>query len=245
MKIPFARYFVCAGLVAASGVGCMKMDMASTATAREISETTFGNPLAMPPVVDGKSAAFAAKLGTATLGAGITVNALGYAGAPILGATIRVNQSENFSLNFKNDLAEATNIHWHGLEVPAAQDGYPTDVTAPGGSFQYRFQVKNRPGTYWHHPHPDMATASQAYRGLAVFFIVGSPQEDALGLPSGEFDVPLVVQDKRLDGFKTTTDNVRGLMPEFVRDAGFQNGSVAQSINATIGTFSYFTADKA
>lgn len=200
MKISFARYFVCAGLVAVSGVGCMKMDMASTATAREIAEKAFGNPLAVPPVVDGKSAAFAAKHGTATLGAGITVNALGYAGAPILGATIRINQGEDFNLTFKNDLAEPTNIHWHGLEVPAAQDGYPTDVTAPGGSFQYGFQVKNRPGTYWYHPHPDMATASQAYRGLAGFFIVGSPQEDALGLPSGEFDVPLVVQDKRLDG---------------------------------------------
>ncbi len=200
MKISFARYFVCAGLVAVSGVGCMKMDMASTATAREITEKAFGNPLAVPPVVDGKSAAFAAKPGTATLGAGITVNALGYAGAPILGATIRINQGENFNLNFKNDLAEPTNIHWHGLEVPAAQDGYPTDVTAPGGSFQYDFQVKNRPGTYWYHPHPDMATASQAYRGLAGFFIIGSPQEDALGLPSGEFDLPIVVQDKRLDG---------------------------------------------
>ncbi|MBK8427732.1 MAG: multicopper oxidase domain-containing protein [Lewinellaceae bacterium] len=97
-------------------------------------------------------------------------------------------------------MSEATNIHWHGLEVPAEQDGYPTDVTAPGGSFQYNFQVKNRPGTYWYHPHPDMATASQAWRGLAGFFLVTSPEEENLYLPSGEYDVPLVVQDKRLDG---------------------------------------------
>jgi blue copper oxidase len=187
-------------LLALAFAACMKMDMGTTATARDISEKSFANPLPVPPVVDGKSAAFDAKSGTATLGGGFTVNALGYAGAPILGATIRIGQGENFKLDFKNDLAEATNIHWHGLEVPAAQDGYPTDVTAPGGSFQYDFQVKNRPGTYWYHPHPDMATASQAYRGLAGFFIVGSAEEDALGLPSGEFDVPLVVQDKRLDG---------------------------------------------
>jgi len=47
-----------------------------------------------------------------------------------------------------------------------------------------------------------------------------------------------------LDGFKTTNDNVRGLMPDFIREAGFQNEAVARSINTAIGTFSYFTADK-
>ncbi|MBL7807891.1 MAG: multicopper oxidase family protein [Saprospiraceae bacterium] len=192
---------------------CMKMHMDPDVTARDIAEKIFSNPLPVPPVLDGKSAAFDAKSSTSMLSSGITVNSLGYAGAPILGATIRIEQGENFNLDFKNNLIEATNIHWHGLEVPAAQDGYPTDVIAPGGSFQYSFQVKNRPGTYWYHPHPDMATASQAYRGLAGFFIVGSAEESALGLPSGEFDVPLVVQDKRLDGGLTyaPSDNDRSI----------------------------------
>lgn len=47
-----------------------------------------------------------------------------------------------------------------------------------------------------------------------------------------------------LDGFKTTNDNVRGRMPEFIREAGFQNVEIAGSINTAIGTFSYFTATK-
>lgn len=47
-----------------------------------------------------------------------------------------------------------------------------------------------------------------------------------------------------LDGFKTTNDNVQGRMPDFIREAGFQNVVVAGSINTAIGTFSYFTADK-
>lgn len=47
-----------------------------------------------------------------------------------------------------------------------------------------------------------------------------------------------------LDGFKTTADNVRGRMPDFIREAGFQNVSIAGSINTAIGTFSYFTAIK-
>jgi ubiquinone/menaquinone biosynthesis C-methylase UbiE len=47
-----------------------------------------------------------------------------------------------------------------------------------------------------------------------------------------------------LDGFKTTNDNVKGFMPEFIEKAGFQNVSVKQSINTAIGTFSYFKAIK-
>jgi blue copper oxidase len=179
------------------GTSCHKMDMGGNALARDVVEKAFTNPVAVPPVLDATNAAFAARSGTASLG-GITVNALGYGGAAILGPTLQIQQGGQLNLAFKNDLSEATNIHWHGLEVPASQEGYPTDVTAPGGSFQYSFPVKNRPGTYWYHPHPDQATASQAYRGLAGFFLVSSPEEAALGLPAGAYDLPLVIQDKRL-----------------------------------------------
>ena len=127
---------------------CQKMNNSDAATARKVVERGFSNLLAIPAFVDGSNAAFDAKSGTAQLGTDVSVNALGYGGAAILGPTIRIRQGEGFNLAFANNLSEATNIHWHGLEVPAAQDGYPTDVTAPGGSFQYNFPVKNRPGTY-------------------------------------------------------------------------------------------------
>lgn len=47
-----------------------------------------------------------------------------------------------------------------------------------------------------------------------------------------------------LDGFKTTNDNVKGKMPQFIEKAGFHNVSISQSINTIIGTFSYFRAIK-
>jgi len=47
-----------------------------------------------------------------------------------------------------------------------------------------------------------------------------------------------------LDGFKTTGDNVRGRLPDFIREAGFRDVQTAGSINTAIGTFSYFTAIK-
>ncbi len=47
-----------------------------------------------------------------------------------------------------------------------------------------------------------------------------------------------------LDGFKTTNDNVKGRMPDFIAKAGFTDVFISKSINTVIGTFSYFTAKK-
>lgn len=47
-----------------------------------------------------------------------------------------------------------------------------------------------------------------------------------------------------LDGFQSTNDNVKGRMPEFITNAGFENVMVSNSINTAFGTFSFFTANK-
>lgn len=116
--------------------------------------------------------------------------------------TLRARRGEVFDLRFENRLAEATNIHWHGLAAPAEADGYPKDLVPPGGTRQYSFQIFERAGTYWYHPHPDGRTAEQVYGGMAGFFIVEDDNEHALGLPTGEQDVALLLQDRR-----RTTDN--------------------------------------
>jgi blue copper oxidase len=45
-------------------------------------------------------------------------------------------------------------------------------VVGNGEQYVYEFEVNNRPGTYWFHPHPDKITGPQVYRGLAGMFIV-------------------------------------------------------------------------
>ena len=47
-----------------------------------------------------------------------------------------------------------------------------------------------------------------------------------------------------LDGFKTTTDNVNGLMIKYITDAGFKNVEEISYINTSIGTYSYYKAYK-
>ena len=47
-----------------------------------------------------------------------------------------------------------------------------------------------------------------------------------------------------LDGFKTTNDNVNGLLPKFIKLAGFKNVKETDFINTKIGTYSYYKATK-
>lgn len=132
--------------------------------------------------------------------------------------TLRVRSGERIDLTLRNDLPAPTNVHWHGLAVPADMDGHPADVVARGGSRHYGFRVDARAGTYWYHPHPHGQTAAQVYAGMAGFLIVEDEEERALGLPSGVHDVPLLLQDRRLRADRsfayepTLMDRMSGLL---------------------------------
>lgn len=116
-----------------------------------------------------------------------------------LGPILRVQRGQKLRIHFNNDLPEASIIHWHGLIVPPAMDGHPDAVIEPGGSYTYEFEVRNRAGSYWFHPHPHGRTGYQTYQGLAGLFIVSDEEEQALDLPRDEQDIPLVIQDRSFD----------------------------------------------
>ncbi|MBC7382277.1 MAG: multicopper oxidase domain-containing protein [Bacteroidia bacterium] len=122
----------------------------------------------------------------------------GYQNNSILGPTIKVNSGTVVNAELRNNLSEPTNIHWHGLIVPAAMDGHPDDVIQQGSSFNYNFMVNQRAGMYWYHPHADGYTSKHTFKGLAGIFIVNDKEEQALNLPTGNFEIPIVIQDKRV-----------------------------------------------
>lgn len=111
--------------------------------------------------------------------------------------TIIINKGDNFSVVFENQHSEEATIHWHGLLVPEMMDGHPKDAVMPGQSYTYSFPVFQRAGTYFYHSHAHHLTAKHVYKGFAGFFIVNDEDEISLGLPRGEFDVPLLIQDRR------------------------------------------------
>jgi FtsP/CotA-like multicopper oxidase with cupredoxin domain len=82
------------------------------------------------------------------------------------GPVLRVKQGDCLSITLVNHLPVATTIHWHGINLPNAEDGVPgvtQDSVKPGASFTYHFIVKDA-GSYWYHSHND--TLNQQSRGL-------------------------------------------------------------------------------
>lgn len=116
-----------------------------------------------------------------------------------LGPIFRFKKGDKVRVIFYNRIPQKTIVHWHGLHINELADGHPRFVIKEGEKFVYEFEIKNRAGTYWFHPHPHGKTGPQVYRGLAGLLIVSDEEEKALDLPSGEFDIPLVIQDRTFD----------------------------------------------
>jgi FtsP/CotA-like multicopper oxidase with cupredoxin domain len=118
-----------------------------------------------------------------------------------LGPIVRVQKGQRVRVNFQNNLppGQTSIVHWHGLILPEEMDGHPRFAIEPGQTYVYEFEVINQAGMNWFHPHPDMLTGQQAYAGLAGLFIVTDSEESSLSLPSGAYEVPIVLQDRTLD----------------------------------------------
>ncbi len=119
--------------------------------------------------------------------------ALGFNGefpAPV----IRAKQGVPIRILFKNNLQQATTIHWHGIRLDIKMDGVPflsQDPVRPGESFLYEFTCPDA-GTFWYHPH--MHSVEQLGKGLVGALIVEEQTPQA-------FDEDLIIglKDWRLD----------------------------------------------
>jgi FtsP/CotA-like multicopper oxidase with cupredoxin domain len=130
-----------------------------------------------------------------------------------LGPILRTRKNHKIRIHYENDLPAESIIHWHGLHVPASMDGHPMYVIPTGGTFTYEFEILNRAGTYWYHPHPHGRTGHQVYGGLAGLFLVTDDEEEQLDLPKGELDIPLVIQDRLFN-----SNNQLVYLPRGMRD---------------------------
>jgi spore coat protein A len=89
-----------------------------------------------------------------------------------------------------------TVAHVHGARAPAASDGYPEDWFAPGRSAVYHYPNGQDAATLWYHDHAMGITRLNIYAGLMGAYLVRDPEEQALGLPSGDCDLPLILCDR-------------------------------------------------
>ena len=188
----------------------------------------------------------------------------GYNGA-FPGPTFDVRRGRPIAVDWKNDLpskhflpidfaihgAETdkpevrTVVHLHGAKVMPDSDGYPEawftrNFGTTGPFFKnrtYHYPNDQRAATLWYHDHALGITRLNVYSGLAGMYILRDDVEDSLDLPSGKYEVPLVIQDRILhpDGSLIYPEQVPGdpddrvpkvWVPEFFGDVVLVNGKV-------------------
>ncbi|NOY16948.1 MAG: copper resistance system multicopper oxidase [Gammaproteobacteria bacterium] len=88
--------------------------------------------------------------------------------APIL----RWKEGDRVTMRVKNNLAEDTSIHWHGIILPSEMDGVPHISNGfggikPGETFTYSFDIHQN-GTYWYHSHSGFQEPTGAYGAIII-----------------------------------------------------------------------------
>ena len=101
-----------------------------------------------------------------------------------------------------------TVTHLHGMASLPQYDGHAEDLVPPGYFKDYIYP-NDRAATIWYHDHAIEKTARNVYMGLAGMYIVEDQYELDLPLPKGNYDVPLIIQDKFFanDGSLIFNDN--------------------------------------
>ncbi|MDP2312996.1 MAG: multicopper oxidase family protein [Pseudomonadota bacterium] len=109
---------------------------------------------------------------------GVAVDGYAYNGQ-VPGPTLRVALGDTVTTVLQNDLAAATTVHWHGMQVPEAMDGagWVDGGVLPGAAFTYTFTA-DAPGTFWYHPHLDVG--AQVDGGLYGVVVVEDPAAPAV-----------------------------------------------------------------
>ena len=112
------------------------------------------------------------------------------------GPTLVTRGGREMSVRHTNNLSVPTSVHHHGAYVDGDSDGHPLDLIPPGSRKEYILGNSQHARTQWYHDHAMHITSTNNYRGLAGFHIITDDLEDALLLPTGKYDVPLVIQDR-------------------------------------------------
>jgi FtsP/CotA-like multicopper oxidase with cupredoxin domain len=101
-----------------------------------------------------------------TLGSGREVDGYTFNGSSP-GPLIEATEGDLLEVRVHNEDVEAgISVHWHGVDVPNAEDGVAgvtQDAIGAGEDHVYRFVVDD-PGTYWYHSH--QVSHTQVLRGL-------------------------------------------------------------------------------
>ncbi|WP_137725502.1 multicopper oxidase family protein [Prescottella subtropica] len=196
--------------------------------------------------------------------------ALSYGGVDYLGPTIEAHRDDPLTVTYRNDItvhplaadfdttlhgvtdrdrtAVPTSMHLHGAVTPPEHDGHPMYLQRPGQGHVHHFPNGHEATGLWYHDHAMGITRLNVYAGLAGMcllrddFDTGTPQ-NAWGLPSGEFEIPLVMQEKLFTADGHQSYRVSPLLPPgrwdpaTPGDVGVVNGTVWPKLDVARGMY--------
>jgi len=125
--------------------------------------------------------ALTARSAAIRLASGRTIAALTFNGRSP-GPELRVRQGDDVEVVLENeDVEQGVTIHWHGVDVPNAEDGVAgvtQNAVLPGERYTYRFRAE-QVGTFWYHTH--QVSSKEVRRGLFGVFVI-EPRERPTGV---------------------------------------------------------------
>jgi spore coat protein A, manganese oxidase len=124
-----------------------------------------------------------------------------------------------------------TITHLHGAKVPSKDDGYPEDWFAYGKSRTCHYPLEQEAATLWYHDHAMGLNRLNTYAGLFGMFLIRDKFEDSLNLPSGKYEIPLILYDRDFTNagqllYETSGDPEHPWIPEFSADGLLINGKI-------------------
>lgn len=198
--------------------------------------------------------------------------ALGYGDRSYLGPVIEARSGVQTSVRLRNRMGEhpfaadvdlslhgvpedfgsrpPTTLHLHGGVTRPRFDGHPEDFIVPGEALRNRYGNGQEAGSLWYHDHTLGTTRLNVYAGLAAPYLIRDEfdtggEDNPLGLPAGEFEWPLVLQEKVFaDGGRQSVRSVR-LVPQgsweggAVGDRGLINGVVWPQLKVARGLYRF------
>ncbi|MGU3432523.1 multicopper oxidase family protein [Actinomycetes bacterium M1A6_2h] len=141
-------------------------------------------------------------------------------------------------------------MHLHGGVTPPDSDGHTEQLTFPGSDIAHTFPLHQEAMNLWYHDHAMGITRTNVYAGLAGMFLVRDrydtgQADNPIGLPAGEFEIPLVIQEKILKPDGEMSIRSTPIVPEgsweggAVGDLGLVNGVVWPQLDVARGLYRF------
>jgi FtsP/CotA-like multicopper oxidase with cupredoxin domain len=178
----------------------------------------FVTPLRIPRTLTGSHITLKAQQADVQVLPGRPATTMYTFGGSWPGPTIRRPVGARTTVTVVNALPPAfgeVSLHLHGDHHSSADDGRPDDhLVAPGKARTYTFGLKDdgkpeRAAFSFYHDHRMDETGRNNWFGLQGMFITDDPAEARLHLPTGGYDLPLMVADRSFDDAAQLTDPFR------------------------------------